>query len=317
MLIAPKTHIETQTCAAQNRVKGVSEFLWQFSASSNACNPATRAEPHTITSQARIGVLYNRIYDINTGRWTTPDPAASPYWNLQDYVGGNPISRSDPSGLSCEAFLGKAAAKYLDKYINGHSAETITGSAVEKKMICKGIKKYKAKMGKTSASGDRAGCYAQLRRGESLYCDGADSRETNSSTSENELDRAKKANDAIMEELEHARSGWDEKEGYADEDLEIANTRCDEDYAICLRDAAKTYGVAVLAATAVGAVCGSWIPGLGTAAGAALGAAGGLAIATANFIWDTEDCEDKYELCKRRAQQDYRKTVDRLGNRPN
>ncbi len=42
---------------------------------------------------------YNRIYDINTGRWTSPDPAASPWSNLQDYVGGNPISRSDPSGL--------------------------------------------------------------------------------------------------------------------------------------------------------------------------------------------------------------------------
>lgn len=41
-----------------------------------------------------------QIHDINTGRWTTPDPAASPWSNLQDYVGNNPISRSDPSGLS-------------------------------------------------------------------------------------------------------------------------------------------------------------------------------------------------------------------------
>ena len=54
----------------------------------------------TGSNQAGWYYAWNRIYDINTGRFTTPDPAASPWSNLQDYVGGNPISRSDPSGLS-------------------------------------------------------------------------------------------------------------------------------------------------------------------------------------------------------------------------
>lgn len=41
----------------------------------------------------------NRIFDPGSGRWTTPDPAASPSSNLQDYVGSNPIQGTDPSGL--------------------------------------------------------------------------------------------------------------------------------------------------------------------------------------------------------------------------
>ena len=53
----------------------------------------------TGSNQAGWYYAWNRIYDIYTGRWTSPDPAASPWSNLQDYVGGNPISRSDPSGL--------------------------------------------------------------------------------------------------------------------------------------------------------------------------------------------------------------------------
>ena len=52
--------------------------------------------------------MHNRIYDINTGRWTSPDPAASPWSNLNSYVGQNPISRSDPSGLNPAAAAGAA-----------------------------------------------------------------------------------------------------------------------------------------------------------------------------------------------------------------
>jgi RHS repeat-associated protein len=42
---------------------------------------------------------FNRDYDPHTGSWTTPDPAASPWGNLQDYVGGKTLQRTDPSGL--------------------------------------------------------------------------------------------------------------------------------------------------------------------------------------------------------------------------
>jgi len=40
---------------------------------------------------------WNRTYDTLTGRWTTPDPAATPWANLSDYFG--PTSSNDPSGL--------------------------------------------------------------------------------------------------------------------------------------------------------------------------------------------------------------------------
>ena len=41
---------------------------------------------------------WNRVYDVLTARWTTPDPAASPWTNLNGYV-GNPIQQRDPTGL--------------------------------------------------------------------------------------------------------------------------------------------------------------------------------------------------------------------------
>ncbi len=41
---------------------------------------------------------WNRTYDINLGRWTTPDPVANPYLNLLDYAGGRPIRTTDPKG---------------------------------------------------------------------------------------------------------------------------------------------------------------------------------------------------------------------------
>ncbi|MBZ0136119.1 MAG: hypothetical protein K8I27_07090 [Planctomycetes bacterium] len=41
---------------------------------------------------------YNRTYDINLGRWTSPDPAASPWSNLLDYALSQPLARTDPVG---------------------------------------------------------------------------------------------------------------------------------------------------------------------------------------------------------------------------
>jgi RHS repeat-associated protein len=44
--------------------------------------------------------MWNRIYDIAMGRWTSPDPAVSPWENLFEYSRGNPNRSNDPSGLS-------------------------------------------------------------------------------------------------------------------------------------------------------------------------------------------------------------------------
>ena len=54
------------------------------------------------TGTNRLGQYYcwNRTYDINTGRWTTPDPVAMPWCNLCGYVNEGPIAQSDHSGLS-------------------------------------------------------------------------------------------------------------------------------------------------------------------------------------------------------------------------
>jgi len=42
---------------------------------------------------------WNRMYDPLIGRFTSPDPAASPWSNLWDYVSMNPVQRTDPAGL--------------------------------------------------------------------------------------------------------------------------------------------------------------------------------------------------------------------------
>ncbi len=42
---------------------------------------------------------WNREYDPATGRWTTPDPAASPFSNLNEYAEARPTALIDSSGL--------------------------------------------------------------------------------------------------------------------------------------------------------------------------------------------------------------------------
>jgi hypothetical protein len=56
---------------------------------------------------------WHRVYDARTGRWTSPDPAATPWWNLQDYVGGQPLTATDPTGLDA------ASRAEADKDYNG------------------------------------------------------------------------------------------------------------------------------------------------------------------------------------------------------
>ncbi|MBX3473601.1 MAG: hypothetical protein KF754_04395 [Planctomycetes bacterium] len=50
----------------------------------------------------KLGTYYcwNRTYDVFMGRWTTPDPAATPWGNLWDYVSGVPTGAGDSSGLA-------------------------------------------------------------------------------------------------------------------------------------------------------------------------------------------------------------------------
>jgi len=52
------------------------------------------------TGSNKLGQYYawNRTYDINTGRWTTPDPLATPWWSLIA-ASSSPVSLTDPSGL--------------------------------------------------------------------------------------------------------------------------------------------------------------------------------------------------------------------------
>lgn len=57
----------------------------------------------TGTNVNKLGQYYawNRNYDINTGRWTTPDPVFVKSWkNNFGYVLGGPINWLDPTGLS-------------------------------------------------------------------------------------------------------------------------------------------------------------------------------------------------------------------------
>ncbi|MBV6515974.1 MAG: hypothetical protein HPKKFMNG_01633 [Planctomycetes bacterium] len=53
------------------------------------------------TGTNRLDQYYclNRIYDIATGRFTSPDPAATPFWNLFDYCHSQPTQLTDPTGL--------------------------------------------------------------------------------------------------------------------------------------------------------------------------------------------------------------------------
>ena len=73
------------------------------------------------TGPNHLGQYYcwNRTYDINLGRWTTPDPVASPWWNLFDYCLAASTSSTDSSGLySCDWCLGSELANWLITHKN-------------------------------------------------------------------------------------------------------------------------------------------------------------------------------------------------------
>jgi RHS repeat-associated protein len=55
---------------------------------------------------------FKRDYDPHTGSWTTPDPAARPWRNLQDYVAGSPIEWVDSAGLHRDSWLTDCPGDY-------------------------------------------------------------------------------------------------------------------------------------------------------------------------------------------------------------
>lgn len=93
---------------------------------------------------------WNRVYDVHTGRWTTPDPAESPWSNLWAYAGGRPTLGTDPTGLdysqidelieegclteaeiSAVKALSKAGWTFIDGDVDGTSETTGESSQVD------------------------------------------------------------------------------------------------------------------------------------------------------------------------------------------
>lgn len=59
----------------------------------------------------------NRVYSIQAGRWLSPDQAARPGWNLNCYAFGNPIVRTDPTGLLLISIMGTGQDEHTDDTI--------------------------------------------------------------------------------------------------------------------------------------------------------------------------------------------------------
>ena len=56
-----------------------------------------------------------RFYDAQLGRWHSPDPLEQ-YESGYVYVGNNPISMNDPSGMWAERIHDKLSSSYIDRY---------------------------------------------------------------------------------------------------------------------------------------------------------------------------------------------------------
>ncbi len=69
--------------------------------------------PH---SSAKLGNYHcnNRVYSIGTGRWLSPDQAASPFFNLFEYCNSNGLQMSDPTGLKSYQIETKCGVLVLD-----------------------------------------------------------------------------------------------------------------------------------------------------------------------------------------------------------
>jgi RHS repeat-associated protein len=89
--------------------------------------------------------MWNRRYDIHMGRWTSPDPAMTPWGNLADFINGNPLTLSDPSGLRL-LVAAEIANDVRDALIQicphnggaGYSRDAVTGEISMGEYFCKG-----------------------------------------------------------------------------------------------------------------------------------------------------------------------------------
>ena len=123
-LVAPPG-VDSITCASAKPANTLSNradnrgCLWLWSGFAQRTHPsnALRCEGKYVPPQVghesggsttgaqgginKLGTYYcwNRTYDVFMGRWTTPDPAATPWGNLWDNVGNKPLRWSDASGL--------------------------------------------------------------------------------------------------------------------------------------------------------------------------------------------------------------------------
>lgn len=101
-----QVHCETRSPSACRC--SISVALW---ASTIAAQPREMGLSWTSGSRAfgllrprapnKLGQYYcnNRHYDINQGRWISPDQASSPFYDLFDYVSAAIVQRTDSSGL--------------------------------------------------------------------------------------------------------------------------------------------------------------------------------------------------------------------------
>mgnify|MGYP002399618518 CR=1 FL=1 len=99
---SPRPSGVASRAATQEPAKG-----WTWQATPNPTTEAgwtttwpARPRYNAGREQNKLGSYYcwNRIYEPSTGRWTTPDPAASPWNNLWDYAAVFPSHFSDPMG---------------------------------------------------------------------------------------------------------------------------------------------------------------------------------------------------------------------------
>lgn len=90
---AARCHITFTTTSKSPQPRRLAAWRWQSSVADNH-------ERAGLVNKLGQYYCWNRIYDINTGRWTTPDPVASPWWDLFEYCVSRPIQRSDPKGLA-------------------------------------------------------------------------------------------------------------------------------------------------------------------------------------------------------------------------
>ena len=222
---------------------------------------------------------WNRTYDVSTGRWTTPDPAATPWWNLFDYADGQVGTMSDPTGL----FPGDEEpmnGPCINPKTGGSVPDASTGGARRKEI-------------------DDADHKDRERRKEEraeLLRVAADERKR--AAEDKAAKDAEEARLAGLTDGERAAEAVDLRktiEKRADSQYEADIKECKDQKAICLTKALKTFAACSLVAGVVAAIT------LATGPGAAGVLAGGLAACTAALVVMTDDCEGDFDICKRKA----------------